>query len=65
MWSFCDDLDSPEFGVCNSRDYWDEHEAELRAWFRNAGKGTGRIFGERVVYVETDHRAMFLLRFGP
>ncbi len=63
-WTFCDDIEAPEFGVCRFRDYWDEHEAELRAWFRNQ-PDLGHIFGEQVVFVKKDHRTMFLLRFGP
>ena len=64
-WHFCDDLEAPEFGVCSRQDWWDEHEAEIRSWCRNEGAGIGSVFGERVVFVRKDHRAMFLLRFGP
>jgi hypothetical protein len=64
IWAFCEDLDEPELGVCLSMDHWDEHEAEIRAWFRNEGKEIGSIFGERVVWVKQNKRSMFLLKFG-
>lgn len=63
-WFFCDDIDAPEFGVCRNQDYWDEQEAAIRAWFREM-PGSGAVYGEQVIFVKKDQRAMFLLRFGP
>lgn len=63
-WFFCDDIDAPEFGTCLGRDYWDEHEAAIRAWFRE-NPNSGLVFGEQVVFVKKALRPMFLLRFGP
>lgn len=64
-WSACGDLGEPQLWVAITLDYWDKHEAEIRAWFRNEGKDAGQVFGEGAVYVNSVHEPMFLLRFGP
>lgn len=61
IWSFCDELDAPELGVCNDQQFWNRNYLELSNWF--LGQGVDGIFGERVVFVPLAHRSLFLLRW--
>ena len=63
-WAFCDDLDAPELGVCTSMEWWEKNRHIIREWFENEGAGVG-VVSEHMIFIYPNHRALFLLRFGP
>ena len=64
-WIISSDSTEPKLFICITLDHWDQHEAAIRAWCRNEGKGESALYSEGAVYVDSDLQAMFLLRFGP
>jgi len=65
LWRFCDDLDTPELGVCISMEWWTKHKHEVMEWFLNDGKGVGAVISDHMIFVYPNQRTLFLLRFGP
>jgi hypothetical protein len=64
LWAFCDDLDTPELGVCNDMSWWQSNKYEVINWFLNEGKGAGGIVSDHMIFVYPSQRTLFLLRFG-
>lgn len=65
LWSFCDDLDAPELGVCASMEWWSKNKFEVMEWFEKDGKGVGAVISDHMIFVYPNQRTLFLLRFGP
>lgn len=65
LWSFCDELDTPELGVCSSMDWWNKNRTIVMEWFENEGKGVGSVVSDHLIFVYPNQRTLFLLRFGP
>ena len=63
-WNFCDDLDTPELGVCLNMGWWTKHKFEIIEWFENEGKSVGGAVSDGLVFVYPQQRVLFLLRFG-
>jgi len=65
LWNFCDDLGAPELGICTSMDWWNQNKPIVQEWFKNEGDGVGAIVSDHMIFVYTNQRTLFLLRFGP
>lgn len=65
VWRFCDDLDTPELGVCINMEWWEKNKYAIIEWFENQGKGVGGAVSDGMVFVYPNQRTLFLLRFGP
>jgi hypothetical protein len=65
LWTFCDDLDTPELGICLSMDWWDKNGNTVKEWFQNEGEGVGSVVSDHMIFVYPNQRTLFLLRFGP
>lgn len=61
-WSFCDDLDTPEIGVCMDSNYWHTNYYEMLHWLQE--NDAGGLIGDRVLLIYEDKRTLFLLKFG-
>ena len=64
LWSWCDDLNTPELGYCLNNTWWDLNKYEVHSWFQNEGKGVGGVVSDHLIFVYPNQRALFLLRFG-